>query len=165
LDTAPLQKGGESEIAPLQKGGGFESFSLKKRGVFEGPTFLKEGMLESSSFEKGETFESPPLLKGDLGGFFKPPLNSTALPVGDSRNRKPAHYSKTLMLKHESETLGFVLSVHPLDLYRNKLEGFDYIRAQDLHSWVGKQVTTIGWQITSKTVRTKDGQTMKFISF
>ena len=30
---------------------------------------------------------------------------------------------------------------------------------------VGKQVTTIGWQITGKTVRTKDGQAMKFISF
>jgi error-prone DNA polymerase len=84
-------------------------------------------------------------------------------------NRRPATsqspYPKSLMLKHESETLGFVLSVHPLDLYRNKLEGLDYIRARDLHAWVGKQVTTIGWQITGKTVRTKDGQTMKFISF
>ena len=84
-------------------------------------------------------------------------------------NRRPtpsqSSYPKNLMLKHESETLGFVLSVHPLDLYRNKLEGLDYIRARDLHAWVGKQVTTIGWQITGKTVRTKDGQTMKFISF
>jgi len=84
-------------------------------------------------------------------------------------NRRPtpsqSSYAKTLMLKHEEETLGFVLSVHPLDLYRNKLEGFDYIRGRDLHTWVGKQVTTIGWQITGKTVRTKDGQTMKFISF
>jgi DNA polymerase III alpha subunit len=133
----PLKKGGESEIAPLQKD-----------GVFESPSF-----------------ESPPLLKGDLGRFFKSPLNSTVLPVEDSRNRKPAPYSKTLMLKHEEETLGFLCSIHPLDRYTDILEHIDYVRAMDLKSMVGKQVTTIGWQITGKTVHTKDGKTMKFISF
>ncbi len=143
LPTSPLRKGGESEIAPLQKDGVFESFPLKNKGMFE----------------------SPPLLKGDLGGFFKSPLNSTALPVENRSNRKPAPYPKILMLKHEEETLGFLFSIHPLDRYKDILEHLDYVRARDLKAMVGKQVTTIGWQITSKTVRTKDGQTMKFISF
>ncbi|MCG2774655.1 MAG: DNA polymerase III subunit alpha [Desulfobacterales bacterium] len=115
--------------------------------------------------KKGGVIESPPLLKGDPGGFFKPPLNSTLLSVGDRRNRKSVPYSKALMLKHEEETLGFLFSIHPLDRYKEILEDLDYICARDLHTWVGKQVTTIGWQITGKTVRTKDGQTMKFISF
>ena len=69
------------------------------------------------------------------------------------------------MLKHESETLGFILSAHPLDLYRDILKNLNYVRAKDLHAKVGKQVTTIGWQITGKTVRTRDGDTMKFVSF
>jgi DNA polymerase III alpha subunit len=69
------------------------------------------------------------------------------------------------MLKHESETFGFLLSVHPLDLYRDALKSLDYVRARDLHAWVDKQVTTIGWQITGKTVHTKHGETMKFLSF
>jgi DNA polymerase III alpha subunit len=30
---------------------------------------------------------------------------------------------------------------------------------------VGKGVTTIGWLVTGKTVYTKDGEPMKFISF
>jgi error-prone DNA polymerase len=78
-------------------------------------------------------------------------------------HQKP--YPKNLMLKHESETLGFILSVHPLDVYRNSLKNLNYVRAKDLHAKVGKQVTTIGWQITGKTVRTRDGDTMKFVSF
>jgi DNA polymerase III alpha subunit len=69
------------------------------------------------------------------------------------------------MLKHEEKTLGLLFSIHPLDRYKDILEHLDYVRARDLKSMVGKQVTTIGWQITSKTVRAKDGQTMKFISF
>ena len=69
------------------------------------------------------------------------------------------------MLKHEVETLGFFLSIHPLDRYPGVLKGLDYVEARDLSSWVGKRVTTIGWMITSKTVHTQKGETMKFVSF
>ncbi|MBN1278082.1 MAG: DNA polymerase III subunit alpha [Deltaproteobacteria bacterium] len=74
-------------------------------------------------------------------------------------------YPKRLMIRHEFETLGFPVSVHPVDLYRNKLDHLNYVRARDLYAWVGKQVTTIGWQVTGKTVHTRDGKHMKFISF
>jgi error-prone DNA polymerase len=69
------------------------------------------------------------------------------------------------MLKHEVETLGFLLSIHPLDCYNDILKRMDYVRALDLHAHVGKRVTTIGWLVTGKTVHTKDGDPMKFISF
>jgi DNA polymerase III alpha subunit len=69
------------------------------------------------------------------------------------------------MLKHESETLGLLLSAHPLDLYHQTLKGPNYVRAKDLHNCIGKQVTTIGCHITGKTVHTKDDKTMKFVSF
>ena len=74
-------------------------------------------------------------------------------------------YPKHVMLKHEMETLGFLLSIHPLDRYRDIIEGLDYVRASDLHAHVGKRVTTLGWMVTGKTVHTKDGDPMKFISF
>ncbi|MDB9822560.1 hypothetical protein OAC89_02560 [Deltaproteobacteria bacterium] len=74
-------------------------------------------------------------------------------------------YPRHIMLKHESETLGFLLSIHPLDLYRNILKGIHYIPARDLSKYIGKQVTMVGWLITGKTVRTKEGGQMKFISF
>jgi error-prone DNA polymerase len=69
------------------------------------------------------------------------------------------------MLKHELETLGFLLSIHPLDHYKDILKRLDYVRAKDLHTYVGKQVTTIGWLVTGKTVHTRDGDPMKFVSF
>jgi len=78
---------------------------------------------------------------------------------------KQPPYPKDLMLKHELETLGFLISLHPLDRYQGLLKGLDYVRARDLHAHVGKRVTTIGWLVTGKTVHTKDGDPMKFVSF
>ena len=74
-------------------------------------------------------------------------------------------YPKHIMLKHESETLGFILSVHPLDLYHDLLQEMRYVRARDLDRYVGKRITIVGWLVTGKTVRTKEGDQMKFISF
>jgi error-prone DNA polymerase len=78
---------------------------------------------------------------------------------------KQSSYPKGLMLKHELETLCFLISLHPLDRYDELLRGLDYVKAEDLHSHVGERVTTIGWLITGKTVHTKDGDPMKFVSF
>jgi len=69
------------------------------------------------------------------------------------------------MLRHESEVFGFILSVHPLTLCGDILKSLDYVRAEDLHSLVGKEVTTIGWPVAGKTVHTKEGGLMKFITF
>ena len=69
------------------------------------------------------------------------------------------------MLKHELDTLGFYLSIHPLDRYGDVLRGLHCVKACDLHLHVGKLVTTIGWLVTGKTVQTKDGDPMKFGSF
>ena len=69
------------------------------------------------------------------------------------------------MLKHESETLGLILSDHPLRLYKEALGKLDYTCAKNLHSNIGRYVTTVGWLVTGKTVRTKKGDQMKFISF
>ncbi|MBW1723111.1 MAG: DNA polymerase III subunit alpha [Deltaproteobacteria bacterium] len=82
---------------------------------------------------------------------------------GDLFPAKP--YSRGLLLKQELETLGFYLSIHPLERYRRTLKGLSYVRARDLHLWVGRHVTTTGWMITGKTVHTKAGEAMKFISF
>jgi len=71
---------------------------------------------------------------------------------GGRGKRHPAPYPKSLMLRHEMETFGFLLSIHPLERYNHILKGLDYVKAQDLHAWVGKKVTTIGWMVTGKTV-------------
>ena len=69
------------------------------------------------------------------------------------------------MLKHEIETLGFLLSIHPLDRYRNILKRLNHMPAKDLHRHMGKHVTMVGWMVTGKTVHTREGDPMKFVSF
>ena len=74
-------------------------------------------------------------------------------------------YPKSLMLRHELDTLGLSLSRHPLERYEGILKNVDYVRACDLNAHVGKIITTIGWLVTGKTVHTKNGEPMKFVSF
>jgi error-prone DNA polymerase len=79
--------------------------------------------------------------------------------------KPPSPYPRPLMLKHEIETLGFLLSIHPLDRYSNILKRLSYVQARDLHKHVGRHVTMVGWMVTGKTVHTRDGDPMKFVSF
>ena len=91
-----------------------------------------------------------------------PSLFSTPPPLSPV---KQPPYPKNLMLRHELDTMGLLFSLHPLDRYKGLLKGLDYVSARDLHAHVGKRVTTIGWLVTGKTVHTRDGDPMKFVSF
>ncbi len=74
-------------------------------------------------------------------------------------------YSPRTILEHELETLGFLISRHPLALYREPLSRLRRVRGADLSRHVGKRVTTVGWWVTGKIVTTKDEEPMEFISF
>ena len=56
-------------------------------------------------------------------------------------------------------------SHHPLERYEGILKNVEYVKACDLNAHVGKTITTIGWLVTDKTVHTKNGEPMKFVSF
>ncbi|OQY47131.1 MAG: hypothetical protein B6240_06325 [Desulfobacteraceae bacterium 4572_87] len=74
-------------------------------------------------------------------------------------------YPRHIMLKHEAEAFGFVLSAHPIALYAHRLKHLQYVRASELSAKVGKHVTVIGWPVTGKTVHDRDGKPMKFMTF
>ena len=78
---------------------------------------------------------------------------------------RSANYDLKTQLQHEFETLGFLISRHPLTLYRNKIDRLSYVKGEDLHQHVGKVVTMIGWLVTRKMTRTKKNEMMEFISF
>jgi error-prone DNA polymerase len=69
--------------------------------------------------------------------------------------------------QHERKTLGFVLSVHPLRLYRDAIRNLKQpvVAARDLDRHVGRSVWLIGWPITYKEVMTKEREPMEFFSF
>ena len=78
---------------------------------------------------------------------------------------RSANYDLETQLQHECETLGFLISRHPLTLYQDKIKKLSYVQAKNLRFHVGKQVTTIGWLVTRKMTRTKKDEMMEFISF
>lgn len=75
------------------------------------------------------------------------------------------NYDLKTLLQHEAETLGLLISRHPLTLYKDRLKNLSYILAKDLPLFIGKNVTTIGWLVTHKMTRTRKNELMEFISF
>ena len=67
----------------------------------------------------------------------------------------------------EMETLGFVLSVHPLTLFQGSLKSFPHpiVPAAQLAQHIGHWVWVAGWPITRKEVLTREGEPMEFVSF
>jgi error-prone DNA polymerase len=65
------------------------------------------------------------------------------------------------------ESLGFILSVHPLALYASTIQSPSHriIRAADLAHHVGRRVIVPGWPVTRKEVMTRGGENMEFVSF
>jgi error-prone DNA polymerase len=78
--------------------------------------------------------------------------------------RVPEYNARTV-LEHELETLDFLVSRHPLTLYRDAIGRLRHVRGVDLGRHVGERVTTVGWWVSGKLVTTKDDEPMEFISF
>jgi len=83
---------------------------------------------------------------------------------------KARPYDDAKLLRDEVETLGFLVSRHPLTLYRDAVlalrrSGEALVRGADLGRHAGRRVSAIGWLVTGKVVSTKDEQPMEFISF
>ena len=83
---------------------------------------------------------------------------STELPVA------PAYDAK-MVLRQEVESLGFLISQHPLTLYQEAWLRHKPIKGSELIKFSGKWVTMVGWWITTKMVEDKQGRPMEFVSF
>ena len=78
---------------------------------------------------------------------------------------KPPEYDERTMLHQEVETLGFLVSKHPLELYKDQLKQINYVKAVDLEKHVGERIQVIGWLVTGKVVTTKNREPMEFVTF
>jgi DNA-directed DNA polymerase III PolC len=69
--------------------------------------------------------------------------------------------------QQEIETLGLVLSVHPLTQWEPVVSALPYrpVPASELAQHVGQRIWVLGWPITRKEVMTKEGEPMEFFSF
>jgi len=74
------------------------------------------------------------------------------------------------LLRDEEEAIGYLISRHPLTLYREALlalrrSGVQPVRGADMGRHVGERVAMVGWLVTGKIVTTKDDEPMEFVSF
>jgi error-prone DNA polymerase len=126
---------------------------------------IKAGCLDSVS---GERSRAELLWQTEIGRQKIASAQQTTLSLfafETIRIPKLGHYDFRTTLLHEVEILGFPLAVHPLDLYEDILRDMHYIRACDMHRYIGKKVTMTGWWITNKMVYTRQEEPMAFISF
>lgn len=138
---------GQNDATILVKAGCFDAVEPKKTR----PELLWQLHLHHSRQHK--TADSGTLSLFDDGG-----ISDRVLP-------KSRQYDERTILRHEIETIGFLLSRHPLSLYQDKINRLNYVKACDLKRYAGKKVRTIGWFITGKLVSTRRKEMMEFMSF
>ncbi len=68
-------------------------------------------------------------------------------------------------LELEEQALGWLVSAHPLALWKDRIAAAGVVPARDLARHAGRSVRLVGWQVTQKPVRASDGQPMLFLSF
>jgi len=77
----------------------------------------------------------------------------------------PEPYDDRTVLHQELETLGMLVSVHPLSLHHAQIARLKPVKACEMIDWSGRHVSMIGWWVTGKTVQDKNGRPMEFVSF
>ena len=82
------------------------------------------------------------------------------------RRPPPApEFPRERLLHLEMETLGFLVSAHPLELFRDAIHRSGAVPARELRRHVDRPVRLVGWQVTQKPIRTRKGDPMGFLSF
>ncbi len=78
--------------------------------------------------------------------------------------RTSINFSAAEMCRTEYETFNYMVTRHPLYFYRERLNDPSIIKAKDKEKYRGRKVKMAGWYMTSKRIRTKKGDIMKFLS-
>ena len=74
------------------------------------------------------------------------------------------NYSAEEICRNEYESFGYMVTRHPLNFFSEWLNDARIIKAKNMDKNCGKKARMIGWYMTSKRIRTKKGEIMKFLS-
>ena len=64
----------------------------------------------------------------------------------------------------EYEAFDFMVTKHPLEFFSEYDKKYNFVSAGEMKKHSGKKIKMIGWYISSKRIRTKRGDIMKFLS-
>jgi DNA polymerase III alpha subunit len=74
------------------------------------------------------------------------------------------NYTLAGICKEEYEAFGYMVTRHPLHFFREWIEQKGIVPAKNMKLNKGRRVKMIGWYMTSKRIKTKSGEIMKFLS-
>lgn len=74
------------------------------------------------------------------------------------------NFSLAEICRYEYDTFGYMVTRHPLHFFSRWLNKPGIIKAADMYHHRGKRAKMIGWYMSSKRIRTKKGDIMKFLS-
>ena len=74
------------------------------------------------------------------------------------------NYSLAGICKEEYEAFGYMVTRHPLHFFREWTDAKGIVFAKDMKRNKGRKVQMIGWYMTSKRIKTRKGEIMKFLS-
>lgn len=144
----------EQIVQERSKGGPFCSMDdfLSRSGVSESDA---EKLILAGACDCFASGFARPQLFWQMRRFFR---SSASESVPQLKALSPSQF-----LQYQYKTLGFLTVCHPITLVKfpRKIS----IKAKDIDKWVGKRVTIAGWCVTAKTVSTKLGTTMEFVTF
>lgn len=155
-----------------QRGGPYRSFvDLAERTQLD-PTDLRI-LVRGGCFDALHGIQARPRLMWELARYThdrQPPAKRSATPSlfderPPARLPEPPPYDEIEVLRQEVETIGFLYSRHPLDLYAGQLAQLKHVKADQLSEYIGRTVNVVGWLVTGKTVSTKQREPMEFVTF
>jgi error-prone DNA polymerase len=161
-----------------RRGGTFRSFDdlMDRLGAEATPEALRILVLSGSCDALRTTGESRAdlvwrSLERDASRHPRVVSRSLFAAAGDVAPARPAalprlgDYDERTMLEQELETLGLLVSRHPLFMFRDRIRRSRAVAARDLSRHTGRRVRVVGWYVTAKQVRTKHDEPMQFLSF
>ncbi len=146
-------------VESMIKSGAFDNLEAKRRSMMDGV----EGILKSVESEARRNLDGQIDLFGALDGEQESGRNVYKLP--DSGEE----YPYDILLQMEKEVSGLYLSGHPLDHYRPVIEEVSTCHISELvgenaHAYDEQNVTLVCTVVRTKTINTKAGGMMAFIT-
>lgn len=73
-------------------------------------------------------------------------------------------YSISEICAFEYEIFGYIVTKHPMEFFKKYTDSHEIIKAADLNKYGDKKIKMAGWYMSSKRIKTKKGDIMKFLS-
>jgi len=163
------KKGMETIVECREKDGPYLSFDDFMRRTSLDPADVRL-LIKAGAFDELEGIER----RAELMWRVEIKPQKTTVPVGqavslfDREVTEPPTvppYDRITLIQQEMEVFGFLVTQHPLELYRERLMELDLIKSNQMREHIGKRVKMAGWLITGKIVSTKHKELMEFLTF